>query len=114
MKTFVTKHFTELNEIFIMHCSMGHYPTMSLKEFQGMAKKYEIIDKNCSNFMVALLFKAANVEETDQEANDDVSLCRFEFWELIARIAEMKYIKPEIEEDLGAAFERLMHEHILI
>ena len=79
-----------------------------------MAKTFDILDPNVSIQTVSELFKLVNVELEAQEGNDDVSLCRFEFWELCARIAEIKYIKPAIEEDLGTAFERFMREHILI
>jgi hypothetical protein len=33
------------------------------------------------------IFIATNLEEEEQEGNDDRSLCRFEFFEIIVRMA---------------------------
>ena len=37
------------------------------------------------------VFIATNVELEDQEENDDRRLCRFEFYEIIVRIARIKF-----------------------
>ena len=65
MTKFVTRNWAELNEIFIMHCSLGHYPTMSLLDFRAMSIQFDIIDQNVSQMKLGILFQAANVELED-------------------------------------------------
>jgi hypothetical protein len=45
---------------------------------------------------IDLAFIATNFEEEDQEGNDDASLCRFEFFEILLRLANNKYLQPGI------------------
>ena len=59
------------------------------------------------------IFIATNVELEDQEGNDDRSLCRFEFYEIITRMAKQKYFDKKIEKTVAAAFERILVENIL-
>jgi len=48
---------------------------------------------------IDMYFIATNVELEDQEGNDDLSLCRFEFFEILVRIARGKFLevkKPKL------------------
>ena len=58
-------------------------------------------------------FKATNFEEEDQDGNDDNALVRFEFLEIIVRIAQCKFIEYGTMTDLAEATEKLIVEHIL-
>ena len=60
-----------------------------------------------------MYFVATNVEVIDQKFNDDKALCRFEFFEILIRIAKGAYIETKKEKDLPVAFERLLKEKIL-
>ena len=59
------------------------------------------------------IFIATNVELEDQEGNDDRSLCRFEFYEIITRMAKQKYLEKKIAATMPEALERILVEHIL-
>lgn len=59
------------------------------------------------------IFIATNVELEDQEANDDRSLCRFEFFEIIVRIAKTKFLETQICPTLPKALQKLISEHII-
>ena len=59
------------------------------------------------------MFIAANFEEvTGQEDNPDKALIRFEFIELLIRIANEKYKKTNICPDLAMSFQYLIDTHI--
>ena len=50
-------------------------------------------------------------EEGTADANDDRALMRFEFLEIIVRIAAAKYIDTRKSQDLIASTRRLLTEH---
>ena len=54
------------------------------------------------------VFIATNYEEEDLEENDDSSLCRFEFLEIICRMAKIKYVEKHFEDTVAGAVERLL------
>ena len=59
------------------------------------------------------IFIATNVELEDQEANDDRSLCRFEFYEIIVRLAKTKFYERGDSPSISHAVERLIVDNIL-
>lgn len=59
-------------------------------------------------------FKATNYEEFDMDENDDNALCRFEFLEIIIRLAKGKYMDfRQITGNLSYAVSKLINSHIL-
>lgn len=58
-------------------------------------------------------FVAANYEEVEQDGNDDNALCRFEFLEMMVRIAKGKYVDSGYMGDLAVATETLITKHVL-
>jgi len=58
-------------------------------------------------------FKQANVENIDQVNNDDRELCRFEFFEILIRIAIGKYVATKREKTAIAGFKRLLTKLVL-
>ena len=76
--------------------SKSTFPSTSLNQFTIFSKKAKFIDKNVNQSMLDRLFIAANVdggEEPTGEDNPDSSLVRYEFIEVLARIAQEKYLK---------------------
>jgi hypothetical protein len=61
---------------------------------------------------VDLIFMATNFEEVELEDNPDKALCRYEFYEIIVRIAIEKYIKSRICTTLTGAVGKLLWENI--
>jgi len=51
--------------------------------------------------------------EKDQGDNPDNALVRYEFIELLVRIAREKYMRPPSEMKYDEAFEKLMNDIIL-
>lgn len=56
------------------------------------------------------IFIATNFEEEEQEGNDDRSLCRFEFFEIIVRMARQKYCDNLGVPSMKTAVEELLKE----
>lgn len=59
------------------------------------------------------IFIATNVEMVELADNPDRDLCRYEFYEIIVRIADEKYKKSHICDNLPDAVEMLITENIL-
>ena len=53
-------------------------------------------------------FKATNFEEEDQDNNDDFALNRFEFLEILVRIARGKYVETGVETQVSVALMKLL------
>ena len=56
---------------------------------------------------------AVNFEEVELENNDDKSLCRYEFLEIISRLAKIKYYDSKICKSISAATEKMIKESML-
>ena len=63
----------------------------------------KLIDKDFTLTMSDLLFKTANFEHKVHDTNSDATLNRFEFIEIIIRIAKFKYIEFGTETNLASA-----------
>jgi len=63
--------------------------------------------------IVDTYFKATNFEEVDMETNDDNALCRFEFMEIMIRLAKGKYVDSGKEPSLSKAVQMLLDNHVL-
>ncbi len=59
------------------------------------------------------LFIAANVELFEMVENADRALCRFEFFEIIVRIAQAKFVDNGYFNTLHEAVEYLIEEYLL-
>jgi hypothetical protein len=67
-------------------------------DFSNLCKKWNIVDKkDLSITDIDRLFFAVNFEEVgaddggDLDDNPDNELCRYEFFEILVRIAKLKY-----------------------
>ena len=89
----IKRYFKELKEVFI--CAVSHEGTADFRRnpFFKFLEKAGVTDKRViTTGIVDTYFKASNFEENDQENNDDNALNRFEFIEMLVRIAKYKYV----------------------
>lgn len=59
-----------------------------------------ITDKKMHSGIIDTYFKATNYEEQDQDNNDDNAIIRFEFFEILVRIAKGKFMDFGKEKQL--------------
>lgn len=92
------QYYAVVHEIFLYSVAMSnHFPSIGWMDFDEMCKRVKIIDKQHLNVAtIDTIFKAVNFEVVDLEANDDRDLCRYEFFEIIVRMAMEKYIKHNL------------------
>lgn len=109
----VKTHFEKLKEIFICAvAAAGESADLKKIKFYKMMLKSGVADKKLTTGIIDGYFIATNFEAIEQENNDDNALCRYEFLEILVRIAQGKYIVYGQEKDLGRALEKLLVEHI--
>ena len=71
------------------------------------------MDKDCPISVIDRLFIATNVELFDMVENADRALCRFEFFEIIVRLAQAKLLDNGYCETIHEATELLIENYIL-
>ena len=82
------------------------FPSIDWLDFTNNVAKWKILDRaNLKMSDVDRIFIATNVELEDQEANDDRSLCRFEFYEILVRIAKLKFYEKGAATSIASAVE---------
>ena len=67
-----------------------------------------MVDKKMNRAAIDSYFFATNFEETDMDNNDDLALIRFEFIEILVRIAKGKYVETGKEKLVSYALTKLL------
>ena len=75
--------------------------------------QWGVIDKNLPMSAVDRLFIAVNVEIVDLEENQDRSLCRYEFFEILARMAFTKFMEKGPLKTVAEGLHKLLTEYII-
>ena len=109
----VKLNYALLKANFIWGASNSNFPTISIGEFTLMCKKFNFADKNVPQSTIDRFFIAVNVELENQDHNPDKELMRFEFIELLVRIANEKFCRFGPCTSFFQAFKTLMDVHII-
>lgn len=113
--------YQQLVNVFTFYAAMGSGDAFSMQfnaysELMDDARIPEPGSKTCGSPDLSTLFIAANVEENpkseENKVNYDRALMRFEFLEVIIRVAIAKYLKSKVVERLWEAVELLLTENI--
>lgn len=83
----VIKHYFKLKEIYITLISTSNYPNVNWLEFVEFIKNCDVIDSFLTLSSVDRHFIATNVELEEIDENPDRALCRYEFLEILVRLA---------------------------
>jgi len=82
-------------------------------DFTNYCTIWDVVNSNLKVADIDRIFIATNVELEDQEANDDRSLCRFEFYEIVTRMAKTKYFESKKTASISEAVEMILLESVL-
>jgi hypothetical protein len=106
------QNFSEIKAIFDQTSAISNYPSISWLDFSDFCTMCQVIDKKFLNTAaIDRLFIAVNVELVEQDDNPDRELCRFEFFEIMVRMAVCKY--QDLALTPAEALRKLLNEHIL-
>ena len=81
-------------------------------QFSHFCKEAEMYDKDCKISDIDRFFVTVNYEVVDLPENPDRTLCRYEFIEILVRIANFKFKEVEKADNLKDALEMLLAENI--
>jgi hypothetical protein len=102
-------YYSELKDQFTtLIANIGCYPVVNWLDFVNACKDWKIVDRNLTQQDIDRIFIAVNFEEVDLDANDDSSLCRYEFMEIMVRIAKQKYFDKGTADTIAEAVNRLI------
>ena len=89
------------------------YPSIEWLDFVDACQSWGIIDKYLTQADVDRIFIATNYEEESHSENDDNTLCRYEFAEILVRFAITKYFDKGLTPTRQDAVEELLRNYIL-
>ncbi|CAI2383819.1 unnamed protein product [Moneuplotes crassus] len=106
-------NIARIKEIFNYSIGVSSYPYISFLEFGKLAHMWNIPDKGtCPMSVIDTVFITTNYEEVNRDQNPEKLLCRYEFYEILIRIAYHKYILSKTCKNLPAAVSRLLTDNI--
>ena len=109
----IWKYFAKLKDIFITMASRSNFPSVTLLDFTTFCDICRIMDKNVNLSTIDRLFIATNVEIIANDENPDKELCRFEFFEILLRLGNVKYRETGITGTYHEALEKIIKENVL-
>jgi len=93
--------------------SRSNFPSVTLLDFTTFCDVCKIMDKNVNLSTIDRLFIATNVEIIANDENPDKELCRFELFEILLRLANVKYRESGMCFTYNEALERIIKENVL-
>lgn len=108
------KHFGLLKDQFIYQIAdIKYYPVIGWMDYVHQCDSWGFVGKDLTNQDIDRCFIATNFEEVDLENNDDKSLCRYEFLEILVRLGKIKYFDTGEIDTIAEATDKLIEEFIL-
>jgi len=98
--------------------AQSNYPTVGMVDFTNLAAAWGVLNKkdlaisDIDRLFVAVNFEEVAGEQGDLEDNPDKELCRYEFYEIIVRIAKLKYENQKLGLTVAQATAKLLDEYI--
>lgn len=115
VKRVISKHFPALKKVFHYLIGKSQYPGIGWQDYSGWAIAVKVPDEKCVQSKIDMAFTAANVQIQKIEGNDnnESSLCRFQFLEVVVRLGKAKYLDSGVEKTYAAAVEKLILDQII-
>lgn len=91
VKKVLWKYFPKLKELFTLESGMSSYPCISWNDFTAFCNFCQLVDKNLNLSSLDMIFIATNVSIHEYSGNSERALSRYEFLEILVRLAVAKY-----------------------
>lgn len=113
IKALLWKNYEKLKNIFLTAILNSEYPVVSWNDFTIICNKCKIPDnKACNLSTIDRIFIATNVNQNVNGAQGDRDLVRYEFLEIIVRIANSKYKDAGLCSTSVEALTKLMNDNL--
>jgi len=116
VKKIIKENFKEIKEIYHYLISKSSYPAIGWQDFTNWCFQIKVVpDDKVPLATIDRAFVAANVEleKIPGNVNPDNALNRYEFVEIIVRLAKAKYIDTGNTKSYSEALKKLIQNHIL-
>jgi len=90
----------------------SEYPIVSWNDFTIFCNRCKIPDKACNLSTIDRIYIATNVNQNVAGAQGDRDLVRYEFLEILVRLANTKYKDTGISPNSTEALRKLLDENI--
>ena len=89
----------------------SEYPIISWNDFTIFCNKCKLVDKFCNLAIIDTIYIATNVT-LNNVSNANRDLCRYEFSEILLRVANEKYKKTGIVSTYTDALQKLLIDNL--
>ena len=107
------KHYVKLNNIFLFYIGTSSYPTIGMNDFTSWARHCNMVDDKWLN-LAALdrILITTNVALHGLISSAERDLNRYEFLEIITRLATALYKESKVCDSIPAAIIKLLTDNI--
>jgi hypothetical protein len=108
-------HYVRIKNIFLWECGHSTYPTISQLDFLSFAKTCDIPDNDTKTVNISAIdiaYVATCVAHHNYKNNAERDLNRYEFIEIILRLANAKFKEQGVCSTTAGSIEKLLTEHI--
>ena len=107
------KYFSPLKEIFTHVSAQSSWPNIGTLDFCDMSVKAKFLDHIVNISSCDRSFIAADRKESESNYPSN-GLKRFEFLEILVRLANIKYVEPKYVDTFAEATEKLIKDCLLV
>ena len=106
------KYFAPLKDYFLHLAASSAWPNIGQLDFADFAAKAKFLDNFVNLSAIDRTFIAANLKVSDSAAPSN-GLKRYEFLEILVRLANIKYLESKIVKTFAEATEKIIVECVL-
>jgi hypothetical protein len=89
----IKEHFGTLKTIHVYYAGKSNFPYIQMMEFNMFLNDFKLVEKGQTSQFYDTNFVSAHSNVSGIEGTQELSMLRFQFMELIVRIAKTKYIE---------------------
>jgi hypothetical protein len=104
------KNYPKIKSIFFELIIGKNYPYIDKEGFIGFCNTCEILDSYSNLERLESIFYFTNVEVVSHEKNPDNKLCRYEFLEILVRLALSKF--HDLDAQYSTKLQKLLDDHV--
>ena len=105
-------NYTKIKNVYLTCILNSEYPVITWNDFTLICNKCKVVDKVCNLSIIDTVYIATNVPLNSATVNADRDLSRYEFMEILLRLANEKYKKQKICYSYTESLRKLLDENI--
>ncbi|CDW72567.1 UNKNOWN [Stylonychia lemnae] len=111
VRELIWNNYNKLRQTFLTLILTSEYPIITWNDFTIFCNKCKVVDKICNLSIIDTIYIATNVSLNNNQ-NSDRDLSRFEFLEILLRLANEKYKKTGVFNSYAPALQKFLEENL--